>query len=72
MPELKANQVQIDYAFSGLGFAGDPNGIDVAPLVKVSLKNVPFRASFLPGLSITLPSFPAELTLEDGTGTSSN
>jgi hypothetical protein len=69
MPELKANQVQIDYAFSGLGYAGDPNGIDVAPLVKVGLRNVTFSPGFLPGIAITLPPFSAEATLEDGSGT---
>ncbi len=69
MPELKANQVKIDYAFSGLGYAGDPNGIDVAPLVKVSLQNVTFSPGFLPGLGIALPDSSAEATLEDGAGT---
>lgn len=69
MPELKANQIKIDYAFSGLGYAGDPNGIDVAPLVKVGLQNVTFTPGFLPGLNITLPAFSAEATLEDGSGT---
>jgi len=69
MPELKANQVNVDYAFSGLGYAGDPNGIDVAPLVKVSLRNVTFSPGFLPGLAITMPASSAEATLEDGSGT---
>lgn len=73
MPELKANQVNIDYAFSGLGYAGDPNGIDVAPLVKVSLRQDANRPSFQPttlilfGAAIPLPPFSAEATLEDGT-----
>lgn len=69
MPEVKANQVQIDYNYSGLGYAGDPNGIDVAPLVQVSLKNVTYPVSFLPFLNITLPAFAADATLEDGAGT---
>ncbi|MGE0776048.1 MAG: pilus assembly protein, partial [Sphingomonadaceae bacterium] len=73
MPELQADQVRIDYAFSGLGYAGDPNGIDVAPLVKVSLRQEEAnRPSFQPitlllfGAAIPLPPFSAELTLEDG------
>jgi len=75
MPELKANQVKIDYAFSGLGYAGDPNGIDVAPLVKVSLRQDASRPVFQPttlvlfGANIPLPPFSAEATLEDGSGT---
>lgn len=72
MPELKADQVQIDYAYSGLGYAGDPNGMDVAPIVKVSLRNIGFNAGFLPGLSIDLPAFTAALTIEDGQGTVAN
>lgn len=68
MPELKANQVKIEYAYSGLGYSGDPNGIDVAPLVRVGLQNVTFSPGFLPGLSVTLPPFQAEATLEDGSG----
>lgn len=73
MPELQAGQVRVDYAFSGLGYAGDPNGIDVAPLVKVSLRQEEAnRPSFQPitlllfGAAIPLPPFSAELTLEDG------
>jgi len=72
MPELTADNVKVDYTYSGLGYAGDPNGIDVAPLVKVSLRNVLFRANLLAGFSITLPDFSAGLTLEDGSGTASN
>jgi len=72
MPELTAKNVQIDYAYSGLGYAGDPNGIDVAPLVKVSLRDVVFHARLLAGLNITLPAFSAALTLEDGQGDIAN
>jgi len=72
MPEVTATNVQIDYAYSGLGYAGDPNGIDVAPLVKVSLRSVLFHAYLLAGFNITLPDFSAGLTLEDGSGTASN
>jgi len=72
MPELTADNVKVDYTYSGLGYAGDPNGIDVAPLVKVSLRNVLFHARLLAGLNITLPAFSAALTLEDGQGSVAN
>ena len=72
MPELTADNVKIDYAYSGLGYAGDPNGIDVAPLVKVSLRDIVFHARLLAGLNITLPAFSAALTLEDGQGSVAN
>lgn len=77
-PDLEANQIKIDYAFSGLGYAGDPNGIDVSPLVKVSLRQDANRPVFQAmtaiffGRTIGLPPFSAELTLEDGVGTVSN
>jgi len=78
-PQLKANQFQVEYAYSGLGYAGDPNGIDVAPIVRVGLRQeAQNRPSFEPitllvfGASIPLPSFSATLTMEDGQGTVSN
>ncbi|MCJ8158063.1 TadE/TadG family type IV pilus assembly protein [Sphingomonas sp. LaA6.9] len=74
MPEITASRVRIDYGYSGLGYAGDPNGSDVAPLVTVRLRNMTFRPLLLMlfGGSITLPDFRAALTLEDGSGTVSN
>ncbi|ANI78857.1 MULTISPECIES: TadE/TadG family type IV pilus assembly protein [Sphingobium] len=74
MPEITASKVTIDYDYSGLGYAGDPNGPDVAPLVKVSLKQMTFTPVALTPFrtSISLPSFSAALTMEDGQGTVSN
>ncbi|MEO7815118.1 MAG: hypothetical protein ABIR87_06705 [Sphingomicrobium sp.] len=64
----------IDYENSGLGYAGDPNGPDVAPIVTVRLTGVTFTplvfAMF--GGDITLPAFRSSLTLEDGAGSVSN
>lgn len=66
--------VQVEYRNIGLGYAGDPNGPDVSPLVTVSLRDLTFRPLsclyFLCGIS--MPSFRAALTLEDGAGTASN
>jgi hypothetical protein len=74
MPEIASSNVTVDYDYSGLGYAGDPNGSDVSPLVRVSLKQLTFRPllfRFFAG-TITLPSFSAALTMEDGQGTTSN
>jgi len=74
-PRLTAANVEIRYEYSGLGYAGDPNGADVAPLVVVRLRNVSFRPmlmSFFRTNSINLPDFRASLTLEDGNGNVAN
>ncbi len=73
-PGLTAANVQVTYAWSGLGFSGDPNGADVAPLVTVSLRNLQFApfTSYVWGAQFNLPSFAYSMPMEDGSGTSSN
>lgn len=71
-PRLSADDVQVDYLHSGLGFAGDPNGADVAPLIQVSLLNQRFPLFFMLGNEVSLPSFSYALTMEDGSGTTAN
>jgi Flp pilus assembly pilin Flp len=72
--DVTAANVVVKYGYSGLGFAGDPNGSDVAPLVTISLQNLDFQPLLTQifGNTITLPNFSATLTLEDGDGTFSN
>ena len=74
MPTITAANVVIDYENVGLGYAGDPNGPDVAPLVTVRLRNMTFRplSLFLFNGTFNLPDFRTALTLEDGAGTVSN
>lgn len=74
LPELNDTRVVIDYGYSGLGYAGDPFGVDVAPLVTVKIRNMTFTPILLQvfGGKITLPDFSASLTLEDGAGSVSN
>lgn len=74
LPGTAAANVQVSYTSSGLGFAGDPNGADVAPLITVSLRGLTFQPILLAlfGGTITLPPFKAALTIEDGSGTTSN
>lgn len=74
-PQITANNVVINYEYSGLGYAGDPNGIDVAPLVTVKLTGMTFTPllyRFFGNATATLPGFSAALTLEDGSGSVSN
>ena len=71
---IAASNVRIRYDNVGLGFAGDPNGPDVAALVTVELQNLTFQPVTLIvfGTSITLPTIRASMTMEDGSGTESN
>lgn len=74
-PRLTAANVEIHYDNAELGYAGDPNGADVAPLVVVKLRDVTFRPvlfSLFRTNSISLPDFRASLTLEDGMGNVAN
>lgn len=73
-PAIQSDNVQVDYDWSGLGFAGDPNGPDVAPLTTVSLQNMEFQplTLLLFGGTIGIPESAYSLTMEDGDGTFSN
>jgi len=73
-PQIAASNVQIQYKNVGLGFAGDPDGPDVSPLVTVSLTGLQFHpiTCLVFACSIDMPDFRAGLTLEDATGTESN
>ena len=74
--------VRVQYSGSGLGYAGDPNGMEVAPLTTVRLNgdagnagdDLRFTAVTLStfGASARLPSFSYTLPMEDGSGTRSN
>ncbi len=71
---IMEQNVVINYEWSGLGFSGDPNGPDVAPVVNVSLKGLtmaPILATPFGG-AISLPAASYSLTMEDGQGTVSN
>lgn len=77
LPEIQPENVEVTYTNVGLGYAGDPNGPDVAPLVTVKFRQdnpITFQpiTFMLFNSSITLPDFSAALTLEDGSGTYSN
>ena len=72
-PTIQPENVEVDYDWSGLGYSGDPNGPDVAPIVTVRLVGMEHRPLF--GLligSVDLPVTAYSLTSEDGEGTYSN
>lgn len=72
MPEIEASNLIIEYRGSGLGYAGDPNGMDLVPLVTIRLVDMDFSPIFLFGGTVGLPDFSYTLTMEDGAGTGSN
>jgi hypothetical protein len=73
-PPIRPANVSVEYRNIGLGFAGDPNGPDVAPLVTVRLTNMNFQplTMMLLKRTVSMPEFAASLTLEDGAGTQAN
>lgn len=72
-PDIQATNVEVVYAGSGLGYAGDPTGADVSPLVTVRLKGLQFTpVTSMMLTSISMPSFSTTLTAEDLIGTVSD
>ena len=72
-PEVQAANVRIVYEGSGLGYAGDPNGMDISPLVTVELTGLKFRFLSTLGLGIiNMPDFRTSLTSEDASGQQAN
>jgi hypothetical protein len=73
-PEIAANTVRVEYRGSGLGYAGDPNKPEIAPLVTVRIVNATYTPISLSpfGVAVPLPDFSYSLTLEDGEGAASS
>jgi hypothetical protein len=73
MPEITTDDVQLIYSSSGLGYAGDPTGADLSPLVTVKLTGLQFRPlTALLLATFTMPDFTTTLTAEDLRGSQSN
>jgi len=71
--DIDASDVTVSYRGSGLGFAGDPNGMEISPLVTVELSGVQFRPLILfNAVAFDLPAFRTTLTAEDSDGSQSN
>lgn len=73
-PDIEPQNIVVTYSWSGLGYSGDPNGPDVAPLTTVSLRNMQFvpYTAFVFGGALNMPQFAYSLPMEDGSGTASN
>jgi hypothetical protein len=72
-PAIQDTNVQVEYRGSGVGFAGDPTGMDIVPIVTVQLTGLQFRPmTFLALSTMTMPDFHTSLTAEDSIGTQSN
>lgn len=73
-PQMDADgdDITVEYLNSGLGFAGDPNGPDVSPLVRVALRDQAFPMFFMLGNTVPMPSFSYTLTSEDASGDFAN
>jgi len=72
-PRITASNVEIHYTGSGLGYAGDPNGMQIAPLVTVTVSGMTWHPiTGLMFLNFTLPTISTSLTAEDASGDQSN
>lgn len=72
-PRITASNVEIHYTGSGLGYAGDPNGMQIAPLVTVKVTGMTWHPiTGLMFLNFTLPDVSTSLTAEDASGDQSN
>lgn len=72
--DITAANVVVDYEYSGLGFSGDPNGPDVAPIVTVRLEDLdyqPITFAIFDG-TLDLPNLRYSLTAEDSEGSVAN
>jgi hypothetical protein len=72
--DITPANVAVSYSYSGLGYSGDPNGLDVAPLVTVTVAGLTFQplTAMLFDGAMTMAPFSYSLTIEDGSGTVSN
>ena len=72
-PLIQAADVTIEYRGSGLGYAGDPNGMEIAPMVKVNIAKIDLSTlSSMTLLSTRITNISATMTAEDSSGTVSN
>jgi hypothetical protein len=72
-PTIQKSNIVVSYSGSGLGFAGDPNGPQISPIVTVHLTGLKFTPiTTLLFATFDLPDFRTTLTAEDLSGTESN
>jgi Flp pilus assembly protein TadG len=72
-PTIQATNIRVEYRGSGVGFAGDPTGMDIVPIVTVQLSGMSFRPLTTLSMAVApMPDFHTSLTAEDSVGTQSN
>lgn len=73
MPELQTSNVTVTYQGSGLGYAGDPSGMQIAPLVTITVSGLTWKpiSGFL-FLNAPYPTISTTLSAEDSVGSQSN
>ncbi len=72
MPELTAANVKVSYSGSGLGYAGDPSGMQIAPLVTVQVIGLRWQpVSGFVLLNAQYPTISTTLSAEDSQGSQS-
>lgn len=74
MPRIADEDIEVTYSGSGLGFAGNPNGPDISPIITVRLVDMEYTPlTFTPFAgNLGLPDFSYSLTAEDNSGAASN
>ena len=72
MPQIQASEVTVIYNGSGLGYAGDPSGMQISPLVTIQVSHANWKpiSGFLL-LNASYPVISTTLTAEDSVGSQS-
>lgn len=73
--DIVAGDVSVIYKGSGLGYAGNPHGMDISPIVTVEVTGAqftPITTMVFGSPSFDLPTIRTTLTAEDSSGTASN
>jgi Flp pilus assembly protein TadG len=73
-PMITNANITIEYRGSGLGYAGDPLGMEIAPMTTVRVSGLTYRPlmGLVMATGIGMPTASHTLTMEDAQGTFSN
>lgn len=73
-PYIQDSNITIEYRGSGLGYAGDPVGMEIAPMTTVRVSGMQYSPlmGLVLGATVPMPTSAHTLTMEDGQGAASN
>jgi Flp pilus assembly protein TadG len=72
VPQLQASNVTVTYSGSGLGYAGDPSGMQVSPLVTIQISGLTWQpVSGFTLVNAHYPTISTTLSAEDSVGSQS-